>query len=649
MCGIVFVGGVTLSSANIERFENMLFADTFRGEHSTGVMAYYKPYNEQAFIKVAKKAIPGDMFVRSQIWDDVKEHKTKNVNPVTKATTTSSINPKFMVGHNRYATAGAVNDKNAHPFQHEHITLVHNGSLVDQSLLPDHKRFEVDSENVCYSIATIGIAETIKKLHGAFVLVWHDAKENTLNFIRNDERPFYMMKTNTGDWYGASEKDMIKWIMSRRKFNPTIEKEFELEVGVQYIFDTADGLKFREEVKHELPTFRSTYSYNYRNWNTGGYNSYDDDYDDYDWRANRNAHGANSYPNRVSSNTHQTSEMRATLEKHHQLNEMLRGHGVDAVIGDRIKFEAFQFEPYPKNPERGQLTGWIGEGEYIEVQGHGVDKNIYGGEQLYSGKVISAYEANYILTLIVSDVRDETVNVTPIPLDDDFDEDDEMEHIIVSTVRGTSLIAQSHTPDDTDVPLDPEMEEEESDGNEMDVTRDGSVYTKKEWERHDCLNSCGNCGSPIPFDFMADATIFRDFAYCDACVDAGLIDGIEPKESQSKGEPQLGELRFECIECSTELPVDAESEKECVCLQCFANKYANKPKGNVRPILTYRKTLQNGMKVTLSQWNEMNTCSWCHDKIPFKKAATTEFVGSTPCCETCAKKLELGMVPSHNK
>lgn len=646
MCGIVFVGGTTLSSANIERFENLLFADTFRGEHSTGVMAYYKPYNADAFMKIAKKAIPGDMFLRSKIWDDVKEHKASTVNPVTKAVTTSSINPKFIVGHNRYATAGAVNDKNAHPFQHEHITLVHNGSLVDQSLLPDHKMFEVDSENVCYSIAKIGIAETIKKLNGAFVLVWHDAKENTLNFIRNDERPFYMMKTNTGDWYGASEKDMVKWIMSRRKFNPTIEKEFELEVGVQYIFDTADGLKFREEVKHELPTFRTTTYYNSRYWTNGSYQTYDDDeYDDYDWRGGNRA---NSYPTRVSSNSQQSSEMRATVEKHHQLNEMLQAHGLDVRIGERMKFEAFQFEPYPKNPERGQLTGWVGDGEYIEVQGHGVEKTIYGGEQLYSGKVISAYEANYILTLIVSDVKDETIKVTPIPLDDEYDEDDEMEHIIASTVRGTSLIAERHTPEDLDTPHDPELEEE-GDGeseHEMDVTRDGSVYSKKEWESNDCLNCCGNCGSPIPFDFCADATVFRDYAYCDTCVDSGLVDGCDPKVLQTKEEPQLGELRFECIECSTELPVDAESEKECVCLQCYANKYAKKD--NVRPILTYRKTLQNGMKVTLTQWNEMNTCSWCHEKIPFNKASVTEFLGSTPCCATCAKKLELGMVPGHN-
>lgn len=602
----------------------MLFADTFRGEHSTGVMSYFSPYKEDSFVKVAKKAVPGDQFIRAGMFDTVKEHRKSTKNAVSGLETVSSIYPKFMVGHNRYATAGAVNDKNAHPFSYEHITLVHNGSLVDQSLLPDHKLFEVDSENVCYSIAKLGIEETIKKLHGAFVLVWHDSKLNTLNFIRNSERPFYMMKTTTNDWYGASEKDMIKWIMSRKKFNPTIEKEFELEVGVQYIFEATDGLRFKEEVKHELPTFRSTYSYSNSYWPSRSSSSYYDDYDDYDYTGRT---VTKPHTNRVSTLITKPSNDEISLMKHRQLNEMLRAHGLDFKIGQRIKFESYQFGPYPKNKEQGQLTGWVGESEYIEVQGHGVNSSIVKDKEgFYTGKVISCYESNYVLTLIVNGVEN-FEPATNIPI------------VLENLEDAISDIPQSGTSVDT-VELGDD-EDDDEDGNVMDVTRDGSAYTKKEWEGNECLNTCGNCGSPLPSEEMHTATVFRDYAYCDGCVDAGQVDGLGPTV---EGNSIVVE-RFSCIECDEELPVDAESEKECVCLQCYstAAKY-KKPEG--RPILTYRKTLQNGMKVTLSQWGEMNTCSWCKTKIPFNKATVTEFFGSTPCCLECSNTLEAGKIPA---
>lgn len=656
MCGIVFVGGTALSSTNLERFEQMLYADVFRGDHSTGVMAYYKPYQQDAFLKTAKKAVPSDIFLRSNLWKDIAQHRSENVNNLGVKTTSVSY-PRFIVGHNRYATAGAVVDKNAHPFQCGHITLVHNGSLVNQSLLPDHEKFEVDSENVCHSIATIGIEETIKKLHGAFVLVWHDAKLNTLNFLRNDERPFYMMKTTGGDWYGASEKDMLKWIMSRKKWNPTFDKEFELEVGTQYVFDATDGLVFKEEIKHELPVFQTVYQSRY--WGNS-YQSYDDYFSDrYDTYGSSRVYNnpSRSSVNRSNVEPSHIGVPDSVSNKYKQLNELLDVHQVPYKMHERMVFEAYQYEPYPKNPQKGQLTGWIGEGAYIEVQGHGVPLEMYTDGGMFEGKIISCYESNYILTIIVSDVspQGETLIPSTLDLDDEGSLDEDINDILTefNTVKNNRTPpALTLTTPGVSIGDFSELEEEEDDGYTMDTTRDGTVVTKKEWEGNGSYNCCGNCGSPIPFDFVADSTIYHDYAYCGGCVDAGLVDGVKPSSDDN--------LRFECINCQEELPVDAESEVESLCLQCHGNKHLKselkalqkeiedarkKTDSNVRPILTYRKSLQNGMKVTLVQWEEMNTCSFCNYKIPFNKAAVTEFIGSTPCCERCSKVLETGKVP----
>lgn len=169
ICGIVFAGG-SLSSTDLEIFNQMLYCDVFRGAHATGVFA--KRLGEGVkFCKAATQPYP---FMQSDEYVALTQGETKYV-----------VAPAFIVGHNRHATRGNSGDsKNAHPFQHGNITLVHNGTLLDQDLLPESARFVVDSENICYSIDKIGAAATIQKLDGAYTLIWHDASDDTLHIMR---------------------------------------------------------------------------------------------------------------------------------------------------------------------------------------------------------------------------------------------------------------------------------------------------------------------------------------------------------------------------------------------------------------------------------------------------------------------------------
>ncbi|MFW3388445.1 UNVERIFIED_CONTAM: hypothetical protein RF648_20880, partial [Kocuria sp. CPCC 205274] len=137
-----------MGTRDVERFEQMLYMDVVRGEHSTGVFAGFRLDKDNFAVQIEKAAIASDEYLRSAYWKRVKEMRKPHA---TIQNSWSVTQPKFLVGHNRYATAGAINDRNAHPFNHEHITLVHNGTLDDQSLLPDHQKFAVDSENICYS------------------------------------------------------------------------------------------------------------------------------------------------------------------------------------------------------------------------------------------------------------------------------------------------------------------------------------------------------------------------------------------------------------------------------------------------------------------------------------------------------------------
>src|SRR3546814_11475199 len=72
----------------------------------------------------------------------------------------------MLFGHNRAATKGAVNQENAHPFNHGDIVGCHNGTLYNVTNLDDHKDFKVDSENIFYDMSRNGAKATIVKQIG---------------------------------------------------------------------------------------------------------------------------------------------------------------------------------------------------------------------------------------------------------------------------------------------------------------------------------------------------------------------------------------------------------------------------------------------------------------------------------------------------
>lgn len=204
MCGLVGVAG-NIGAAEEKIFKTLLFLDTLRGDHSTGILSVNKLKETLLF----KKAVPATEISQYKQFDDI----FKRISTV-------------LIGHNRYATKGKINSTNAHPFQCGDIIGAHNGTLIGQYLLPDHKEFDVDSENIFHAINKEGVEATCKKLHGAFALTWYDRKDHTINLLRNDERPLYVAVTpDSKTIFWASEDWMIKVACGRAgyKFNPPLE------------------------------------------------------------------------------------------------------------------------------------------------------------------------------------------------------------------------------------------------------------------------------------------------------------------------------------------------------------------------------------------------------------------------------------------
>lgn len=267
MCGII---GVACSGAmgipQKEFFQSLLFHDVVRGHHATGIAAI-DTHTKQ--IQIAKAAVPSPLFLDSQESNELFAHKH---------------NFNIYIGHNRYATSGdKTKDEYAHPFHHGDIVGVHNGSLRDQTLLEDHREFVVDSENIFYHMDIHGLDDTLTKLNGAFALVWYDSSDNSLNFIRNSERPLAVAKLSGNVWVWASEIGMLRWLVKRHKFLKFEQIESDANAGDKedYCYHLTQGHHFKIPfngrnaqkpllIKKELTDFPIV------SWSreVGGYNGY---------------------------------------------------------------------------------------------------------------------------------------------------------------------------------------------------------------------------------------------------------------------------------------------------------------------------------------------------------------------------------------
>lgn len=204
MCGLVGIASSSaLSVTEKDTFTDLLFVDTVRGDHSTGIFTLQPTMTT---INTYKAPLDGPTFLSTKKYD--KEVRLP-----------SSV---LLAGHNRYATKGAHTYDNAHPFIHDHVVLMHNGTLRTMNGLKEHLKFGTDSEAIAYNLSLVPPEEAkgvISQLNGAFALVWYDLRDGTLNFIRNSERELYVGQdktdvTKTITW--ASEEGMLQFACTRK-------------------------------------------------------------------------------------------------------------------------------------------------------------------------------------------------------------------------------------------------------------------------------------------------------------------------------------------------------------------------------------------------------------------------------------------------
>lgn len=215
MCGIVGMAG-RLTFKEEKAFKELLFVNSLRGRHSVGIAAI----DTANKLTLRKKAMDINDFLDAAPVAEIFRHQNR-----------------CLIGHNRFATRGAVNNYNAHPFAMDHIVGAHNGSLINMKMLPDHDAFDVDSEAIFNSIDTIGVNETALKLHGAWALTWWDHRDQAIHMWRNEDRPlYYLYSEDRKVIFWASEPWMLQGVLARNGikhtelFNVTPHNEFRIVI-----------------------------------------------------------------------------------------------------------------------------------------------------------------------------------------------------------------------------------------------------------------------------------------------------------------------------------------------------------------------------------------------------------------------------------
>lgn len=243
MCGIWLIASKDkhgLLQKDISLATQMMRFTAPRGDQSTGIAItdYKKPEKRP---RVWKTIGGPDFLIQNKAWEDVEKHIFQNGGSI--------------FGHGRWATKGNITAKNAHPFVHKNITLVHNGTLhsgVTYEKEEGEKDVEVDSHALCIKASQEGLENALTEAKGAYAVIVHDQETKSVWFGRNSERTLFAAETNDR-FFLMSEEHALKAIMARNYLHAKVEA-----VPVDWLWKIdLEALKITKEVdiwKKKYPT-----------------------------------------------------------------------------------------------------------------------------------------------------------------------------------------------------------------------------------------------------------------------------------------------------------------------------------------------------------------------------------------------------------
>jgi hypothetical protein len=385
MCGIVGV----INWKNDHKFgmervmRELLWAGTLRGSDATGVYCIQKDGNTDW----AKAVIDGWTFID-------KNERGKHI--LFHAET-----HQFILGHNRSATQGSASEvKYAHPIViDKKIALVHNGTLNHWPGKSIKNSTVHDSTAITKMFANgTDIEDFVNTCHGAYSLVWHDIEKDTLNFLRNADRPMAMVYTADRIFFG-SELGMLLWILQRHDMVPL--RQFYTEPMTHYSF------KIGESVPQETKITKSYSSSGGRRFpGEEVFDPYDDGYggyrDGFDYQRGFGGHPYGRQPGFTRTTPPYTSSGRHASND--GVGEAARnaGSGASGRIGQSSSQNAHQETSKGKETSKTTQEGGTTSGKTDNV----IDIKRAGNTKKAAGKLVENYKSFFKGTRIIFSIDD---------------------------------------------------------------------------------------------------------------------------------------------------------------------------------------------------------------------------------------------------
>jgi predicted glutamine amidotransferase len=213
MCGLYGCVANYMLTAEIENVIDLAAINVRRGKDSTGLAIAHGGKKRVEYLKGTMNPV--------SFYDHENVKKLISERPI-----------HAMMGHNRFATIGHINQTNAHPFRYGKIVGMHNGTI--KALEPPKKDQDkiTDSRLLIEHLAKHGLQSAIDAagIDGAMALTWIDEEQNTLNFYRNIHRPLsFMLSSGDSTMYWSSEVAALRLLDSRSALVYKTPESFKME------------------------------------------------------------------------------------------------------------------------------------------------------------------------------------------------------------------------------------------------------------------------------------------------------------------------------------------------------------------------------------------------------------------------------------
>ncbi len=250
MCGIIGIISNNNSPEQLKLNNTMarllLLGNQSRGSDSTGIATY----NPGSKIQTFKQKGGANQFV----------HRMGN------------RSGQAIIGHTRWATMGAVTDRNAHPFYYRGLSIVHNGVISNHAEIAKHYnlKYNVDSE-VLAPIVQNEDWNMLAEVTGSFNFLAIDSVKNRV-YMNRHSNSLYFFQTDTMICFSSLEDPLF---MAGNIMEPVDIKEYK--------DDTLQYLDLNDMSYHDIEvSYKKTYTFS-NNANSENFNRserYDRGYDD---------------------------------------------------------------------------------------------------------------------------------------------------------------------------------------------------------------------------------------------------------------------------------------------------------------------------------------------------------------------------------